>query len=179
VRKSIFWTGIVGLLIFLQGCSLWSKPPAEQPVKLDNVISKVKIESLVCRQETNWVRVTGDVKNTSEYPVTAIEGQVTLTGDGKTFDSRLISLSLGKRLEPGETLTFDSTLDYGNKEIPQVSAEAKITKLQVLSKTQTSNLKCHPAGWHFLKSEIYKYLGQAWVVELFSNLFHFVNQYPT
>ncbi|MFZ5945797.1 MAG: hypothetical protein ACOYVD_17030 [Bacillota bacterium] len=139
MRKSIFWTGIVGLLIFLQGCSLWSKPPAEQSVKLDNVISKVKIESLVCRQETNWVRVTGNVKNNSEYPVTAIEGQVTLTGDGKTFDSRLISLSLGKRLEPGETLTFDSTLDYGNKEIPQVLAEAKITKLQVLSKTQTSN----------------------------------------
>jgi len=141
VINFIFWVGIAGLLIFLQGCSIGSmgSKPVEQPVKLDNVSSKVKIESLVCRQETNWVRVTGNVKNTSEYPVTAIEGQVTLTGDGKTFDSRLISLSLGKRLEPGETLTFDSTFDYGKKEIPQISAEAKITKLQVLSKTQTSN----------------------------------------
>lgn len=136
--RLLAFIGIILLMLLVQGC-MSKKALEQQPVKVDSVIGKVKLESLVCRQETSWVRVTGVVKNTSEYPVTSIESRITLTGEGRTFDSRLITMALGKRLEPGEAITFDSSFDYGKKEIPELTAEGKIIKLMVLEKPQTAS----------------------------------------
>lgn len=125
---------LLGAVLLLQGCT--NKMVEQQPVKIETIISKVKIESIVSHKEANWIRVSGHVKNSSEYPVTAIEGKVTLTGDGEIFDTRLIFLLQGNRLEPEQAITFDRTFDYGTREIPQLSAEAEVLKLRVLEKTQ-------------------------------------------
>lgn len=122
--------------IFLQGCNLLKKTAPQQPIKLDNVISKVKIDTAVSHQETSWLRVNGLIKNTSEYPVTAIEAQVILNGDAGVFDTRNLTLSQGKRLEPGQSLNFDSTFEYGKSEIPLITCEAKIITLRFLEKPQ-------------------------------------------
>lgn len=124
-------------VLFLQGCNLFKKTETQQPAKLETVISKVKIDSLVSHQESNWLRVTGLVKNTSEYPVTAIETQVILNDATGVFDSRLLTLSQGKRLEPGQTLSFDSTFEYGKTELPEVTSETKIITLRSLEKPTT------------------------------------------
>ncbi|AEF94691.1 hypothetical protein Desca_1847 [Desulfotomaculum nigrificans CO-1-SRB] len=132
--KLVALAAVIAMLVFLQGCAA---KQVEKPVKVDTIVNKISIESLVCRQEANWLRVTGNIKNNSEYPVTSVEGQLTLNGGGGTpFDSRLIDLTQGKRLEPGEVLTFDSTFDYGKKTIPQLTVDAKITRLKVLPKPQ-------------------------------------------
>ncbi|SHF34296.1 hypothetical protein [Desulforamulus putei] len=117
-------------VFLLQGCLL--KKSDKQPVKLDAVVSKVKIESVVSHQEAGWLRVSGNIKNTSEYPVTSVEVKLILTGDAEVFDARHLILSQGKRLEPGQTVTFDSTFDYGTKEIPKVTVDAAVVTLQVL-----------------------------------------------
>ncbi|AEG59465.1 hypothetical protein [Desulforamulus ruminis] len=130
---------MVLLLLLSQGCMTKKAVEQKEPVKMDSIIGKIRLESLVCRKETNWVRVTGAVKNNSEYPVTSVESRITLTGEGEIFDSRLITLALGKRLEPGEVITFDSSFDYGEKEIPELLAEGEIIKLRVLEQPQTAN----------------------------------------
>lgn len=122
---------ILILIITLQGCS---SKTVEEPVKLGDVIKKVKIDSEVSHQETNWVRVTGTVTNSSELPVVNIEVKLTLTAEGSVFDTRLLMLSNGKVLLPGQTMTFDSTFDYGSREIPQLVCDAKIINLDVRPK---------------------------------------------
>ena len=135
--KIVLWLFLLIIMLCLQGCNLVKKAETQQPVKLETVISKVKIDSLVSHQESSWLRVTGLVKNTSEYPVTAIEAQVILNGDTGVFDSRLLTLAQGKRLEPGQTLSFDSTFEYGETQLPQISSEAKIITLRSLEKPTT------------------------------------------
>ncbi|AQS59868.1 hypothetical protein [Desulforamulus ferrireducens] len=120
----------------LQGCNLFKKTTTEQPVTLDKVISKVKIDAAVGHQESSWLRVNGTVKNTSDYPVTAIEAQIILNGDNGVFDTRNLLLAQGKRLEPGQVLSFDSTFEYGKTEIPVITSEAKIITLRFLEKPQ-------------------------------------------
>ncbi|MDO7788320.1 hypothetical protein [Desulforamulus aquiferis] len=128
--KAIKLSLILGLYLLIQGCS--QETSIVEPVKQEQVKGKVTIKSEVGHQDENWLRVTGSVKNTSEYSVTAIESKVVLMGEGQVFDSRILTLSQGKVLRPGETLTFDSTFDYGSREVPLIDAEAEIVNLQVI-----------------------------------------------
>lgn len=121
---------LLSFVLFIQGC-LPQKPVVEL-VKQEKVLGKVKIESQVSHQGTNWLRVTGSVINTSEYSVSSIDSKLTLVGDGGIFDTRLLTLSQAKVLKPGETLSFDSTFDYGTREVPSLVADAKIVNLQVI-----------------------------------------------